>query len=920
MRGAELLAGVDAAVLAAQPLAVDQQRAAVRDADAGAGEALDRLAVEPLGRLALAQQRARAERGSRAPSRCRWPRRSPPAARAGRPRAPACRPAPPPRRGRPAATSGCRARAGPRRSARPRPAPRRSGRGRCSGPRCPSRWRRARAPRRAAPPPAGGPRPAPAPRSPARASWPARWRRAGRRGCRSPPPRRPPPRPARSPRRAGRRRAPRGSGRPGRSAARTARRSGGRARPGGRSSSSQATSSPSARATWHASHSQRSSSSSEIGLLAERAQRGLQRRRSGGVALGGEEREPVEQQVARARGGLPLRGEDGGGDLARVAAVHQPVGRQGRRERVEVGLARERRVERLEPPRRLEQQRRRVAAARRGEDDLRPQQLRPRAVELLERPGLRDREQAQRRLRRARLVLALRGHQRAPRPARRIGGQLGGALMEGRGRRHAATRPGAARPSARARRRRPRRARPSPARGARRGGRAPVGGVGRAPGGRAGGPPARPPPYTADRTSGWWKRTCAPSSIRPASAAGAPAPASIPSAAAAAPEQERVADRLGRRDEQQQAGRLRQRLEPLLVARLDAAGQRGLAVEPEAARQLGGRAAARQLEQGERVAARLGHDAIAHALVERAGHDGLEQRPRIAGFQPADDELVQLAEAPLAGGLAHGEDQPGRLRLQAARHERERLRPTPRSSHCASSTTQTSGRSSAASDSRPRTASPTRKRSGASPSLEPERRGERLALRAGEALEAIPERRAQQLQARRTRAPSRTRRPPRGRRGTRTRAPPGTPAARSCPRRPPRGARAPGSGPRARSPAADPAPRTRCAGRADRAWSWPRAEATWIAALAPGLPRVLSRPAGHTCRRCRTSRPAGCAPARRSAQDPSCRGCRGSAGGARALPSTRLGDERDLVDVAPAPRLARLGRARDRVPRGARVT
>ena len=140
-----------------------------------------------------------------------------------------------------------------------------------------------------------------------------------------------------------------------------------------------------------------------------------------------------------------------------------------------------------------------------------------------------------------------------------------------------------------------------------------------------------------------------------------------------APEQERVADRLGRRDEQQQPGRLRQRLEPLLIARLDAAGQRGLAVEPEAARQLGRRPAARELEQGERVAACLGHDAIAHALVERTRHHGLEQRPRIAGFQPADDELVQLAEAPLAGALAHGEDQPGRLRLQAARHEGERL-------------------------------------------------------------------------------------------------------------------------------------------------------------------------------------------------------------------------------------------------------
>ena len=52
VRGAQLLAGVDAAVLAAQPLAVEQVRAGERDADAGAAEPLDRLAVEPLGGLA----------------------------------------------------------------------------------------------------------------------------------------------------------------------------------------------------------------------------------------------------------------------------------------------------------------------------------------------------------------------------------------------------------------------------------------------------------------------------------------------------------------------------------------------------------------------------------------------------------------------------------------------------------------------------------------------------------------------------------------------------------------------------------------------------------------------------------------------------------------------------------------------------
>ena len=44
--GAQLLARVDAAALAAQPLAVEQMAAGELDADAGTAEARDRLAVE----------------------------------------------------------------------------------------------------------------------------------------------------------------------------------------------------------------------------------------------------------------------------------------------------------------------------------------------------------------------------------------------------------------------------------------------------------------------------------------------------------------------------------------------------------------------------------------------------------------------------------------------------------------------------------------------------------------------------------------------------------------------------------------------------------------------------------------------------------------------------------------------------------
>ena len=66
---AQLLAGVDSPVLAAQPFAVEQMGAGERHTDAGAAEPLDRLAVEAFGRLALAQQRSRARLDPQRPVR-----------------------------------------------------------------------------------------------------------------------------------------------------------------------------------------------------------------------------------------------------------------------------------------------------------------------------------------------------------------------------------------------------------------------------------------------------------------------------------------------------------------------------------------------------------------------------------------------------------------------------------------------------------------------------------------------------------------------------------------------------------------------------------------------------------------------------------------------------------------------------------
>src|SRR5262249_45269302 len=60
VRGAQLLAGVDAPACAAQPLAVEQMGAPEFHADPSAAKAVDRLAVEGLGVLTFGDQCSRA--------------------------------------------------------------------------------------------------------------------------------------------------------------------------------------------------------------------------------------------------------------------------------------------------------------------------------------------------------------------------------------------------------------------------------------------------------------------------------------------------------------------------------------------------------------------------------------------------------------------------------------------------------------------------------------------------------------------------------------------------------------------------------------------------------------------------------------------------------------------------------------------
>jgi hypothetical protein len=212
------------------------------------------------------------------------------------------------------------------------------------------------------------------------------------------------------------------------------------------------------------------------------------------------------------------------------------------------------------------------------------------------------------------------------------------------------------------------------------------------------------------------------------------------------PQQRDVADRLRRRQEHQTPGLRRQRLQPSHEALLDAAGQGQLAGQPEPAGHRDRLQPARQLEQRERVAAGLTQDPFQHPLVERSGDRRVQQQAGVLGGETAERELRQPVEHVRVGGLAQREDQAEPLRQQPARDEGQRLRrhaveplgviddaderPLLRdvgkqAEHCEADHEAIRRRTR----------------------YEPERRAQRVPLRAGESLETVEQRRAQRMQA-----------------------------------------------------------------------------------------------------------------------------------------------------------------------------
>ena len=363
MGRAQLLARVDPAILAAQPLAVEQVRA---------GELRTQPACGPAARSPRDTARRRPPRRSAAPgsaprcrarSRCRRVASSPPAARAHRVRARAS-----PLRAAASTSSGSAHMdvhqvRGPRWLAGPPTPPPRSGRGRCRGPRPPS------APK---PPPSLALRPRPARSARDRCDglgFPALQ-------CREP-----------QQRRRARWRLPVAAATLSVSAMSEAAPAKSpihavampRLREVERQLRERAGVADELGPVWRRCACMPSMSHSEgaggrghpappqdvlHGDVGERFRCPLQRRSRGGVSLGDQQREAVEQQVEGTRVARQRRERlHGAADLQEDAALAARCpAMSGRAPGGQVGLARELQVERLEPPRRVQQQRGSVAA------------------------------------------------------------------------------------------------------------------------------------------------------------------------------------------------------------------------------------------------------------------------------------------------------------------------------------------------------------------------------------------------------------------------------------------------------------------------------------------------------------------------------------------------------------------------------
>ena len=173
---------------------------------------------------------------------------------------------------------------------------------------------------------------------------------------------------------------------------------------------------------------------SRVRVAAEPGQ-GVPAQRNGRGVVLGERDEGVKQHAARR--GHPIRrarrGTDSPGYLGGTDTLVQPGCELGSREGVQVGLARELEIQRLELLRRGQHQQRGFPAPAGRESELRANQVDLGALHLVERPLPGDRDQGPGRLEGARLDVREGGGQRPPGSRPGFRRQLGCAGQEGGG-------------------------------------------------------------------------------------------------------------------------------------------------------------------------------------------------------------------------------------------------------------------------------------------------------------------------------------------------------------------------------------------------------------------------------------------------------------------------------------------------------
>ena len=180
------------------------------------------------------------------------------------------------------------------------------------------------------------------------------------------------------------------------------------------------------------------------------------------------------------------------------------------------------------------------------------------------------------------------------------------------------------------------------------------------------------PPYAADRTSGWRNETRNPISTSPASTASDASSGLDVERARCSPHDHGIAHGLGRGDGEEPLRREWEVRDPPSEALLDLTGDRQHRRHAEPTGQLAGVEPLRPFDERERVAVRLGHDAVAHPFVEGDVEDGAEQRLRVTFTETSHEHLRELGEA--RGVVADREHEGDVVRQQPPGDERERVR------------------------------------------------------------------------------------------------------------------------------------------------------------------------------------------------------------------------------------------------------